>query len=93
MRGEADALVAALTPQLRESGSWHFGVAGDLATACALGGAHDEALEFLGSAIDLGWIHADFFAKHDRSFEKLWDDERFERLMARARQKLAAFEE
>ncbi len=47
VRGEREAVVDALSPELRESASCHFGYAGDLATVCALAGAYDEALAFL----------------------------------------------
>ena len=84
---------AALTPELEEISAWHLGVAGDLASACAIASATEEALDLLERAIDLGWCSPEFWGRHDRSFEYLRGDERFERLMAQAREKAAAFVE
>ena len=84
---------AALTPELKEISTWHYGVAGDLASACAIAGATEEALDLLETAIDLGWFSPEFWVRHDKSFEYLHGDERFERLMERAREKAAAFVE
>ena len=71
----------------------HVGGAGDVASACAIAGASDEALGFLETAIEGGWFSPEFWAQHDRSFDYLHGDERFERLIARAGGKAAAFEE
>ena len=53
----------------------------------------EEALDLLETAIDLGWFSPEFWVRHDKSFEYLHGDERFERLMERAREKAAAFVE
>ena len=39
----------------KEISTWHLGAAGDLASACAIAGATEEALDLLERAIDLGW--------------------------------------
>jgi hypothetical protein len=93
VRGERQAVLDALSPGLKESAACHFGYAGDLATVCALVGAHDEALAFLAQSIDLGWINVDFFARYDPSFEKLRGNERFENLIEKGRERATAFEE
>ena len=84
--GDVDGARAVLTPELIEYVNVHAGGAGDIASACALAGLTDEALNFLDSAIELGWFSPEFWARHDRSFEYLHGDER-------AREKAAAFEE
>ena len=43
--GDVDGVRAALTPELEELSTWHLGVAGDLASACANAGATEEALD------------------------------------------------
>ena len=89
--GDVEGVRAALTPELEELSTWHLGVAGDLASACAIAGATEEALDLLERAIDLGWFSPEFWVRHDKSFDYLHGDERFERLMERAREKAAAF--
>ena len=89
--GDAEGIRQALTPELREFSTWHLGVAGDLASACALGGAREEALELLEHAIDLGWCHPDFWGRYDQCFVGLHDDQRFRQLIAGARQRVAGF--
>ncbi len=91
--GDVDGVRAALTPELKELSTWHLGVAGDLASACAIAGATEEALDLLERAIDLGWFSPEFWNRHDASFEYLRGNEQFERLMEKARERAAAFVE
>jgi hypothetical protein len=51
----------------------------------------DQALRWLGNAIDLGFVNCDFFSRIDPLLEALRGDPRFEALMERAREKQRAF--
>lgn len=90
--GDVEAVRAALTPELMELSTWHLGVAGDLATACALGRVTDEALKLLDRAIGLGWFNPEFWGKHDGTFAYLHGDKRFEEIVDKARLAAASFQ-
>ena len=61
----------------------------NFACAAALAGRRDEALEYLGHLIDLGFSNADAMAT-DNDLESLHGDPRFAALVARARQLASA---
>jgi serine/threonine protein kinase/tetratricopeptide (TPR) repeat protein len=61
----------------------------NFACAAALAGRRDDALEYLGHVIDLGFSNADALAADD-DFESLHGDPRFAALVARARQRAPA---
>ena len=73
--GDVEGARAALTPELEELSTWHLGVAGDLASAYAIAGATEEALDLLERAIDLGWYSPEFWSRHTKCFEYLHGDE------------------
>jgi eukaryotic-like serine/threonine-protein kinase len=61
----------------------------NFACAAAIAGRRDEALEYLGRAVDLGFSNADAMAA-DNDLKSLHADQRFEALVANARQRAAA---
>ncbi len=63
-----------------------------LASACSFAGEADEALHWLGNAIDLGFVNHRFFSAMDPFLAPLRGDPRFAALMARAREKQAELE-
>jgi eukaryotic-like serine/threonine-protein kinase len=63
-----------------------------LASACSFAGETDEALHWLGNAIDLGFVNHYFFSTIDPFLAPLRGDPRFEALIARAREKQAELE-
>ncbi len=63
-----------------------------LASACSFAGETNEALHWLGNAIDLGFVNHAFFSTIDPFLPPLHGDPRFEALMARAREKQAQLE-
>jgi eukaryotic-like serine/threonine-protein kinase len=69
------------------------GVLGDawysFASGAAVTGHRDEALKYLGQAIDHGYAHPDEM-KADRDLKSLHGDSRFEALLAKARQNATA---
>ncbi len=54
-------------------------------------GEADEALHWLGNAIDLGFVNHHFFSAIDPFLTKLRGDPRFEALMERARERQQEF--
>ena len=90
-RGDPKGAVAAMSTKAKELCKVHLGFAGDVASGLALARASDEALACLERTIELGWSSPDFWGRHDRSFDYLHGDDRFERLIERAREKAAAF--
>jgi hypothetical protein len=64
-----------------------------LAQAFALAGRPDTALEWLGYAIERGFINYPFLARHDPCFRGLRRTPAFRALLKTARERWEAFEE
>jgi hypothetical protein len=62
------------------------------AVACAGVGDADEAMDWLSSVIDMGFVNHRFFARHDPFLAALRGHPRFDALMERAREKQRACE-
>jgi tetratricopeptide (TPR) repeat protein len=88
VRGNGDAMRALLAePATREIVGIDKELTWLAAVASASVGDSDEALRWLSSAIEMGFINHRFFAEHDPFLAKLRGDPRFEALMERARAK------
>jgi eukaryotic-like serine/threonine-protein kinase len=81
-----DAIRTASDSQNRDalSVAWHI-----FACGAAVAGHPDDALSYLGKAVDLGYGHADTIAA-DADLKSLHGDSRFDALVAKARQPAAA---
>jgi tetratricopeptide (TPR) repeat protein len=63
-----------------------------MASAYALVGAEDEALDWLQHTVRVrGWIDYVYFTRHDRFLERLRPHRRFEELMSQARERYERF--
>ena len=85
--GDREGTFAAVTPDLVEAarGDWQY--SWEVASAFALVGASDEALDWLRNAVTRGFINYRFLSLHDPMLAGLRDDDRFQALMAEARKR------
>lgn len=85
LAGDRAGTFAAVTPDLVEAarGDWQY--SWEVASAFALVGASDEALDWLQNAVTRGFINYRFLSLYDPMLAGLRDDERFRALMAEAR--------
>ncbi len=67
--------------------AWH------VATGYSMLGEHDKALEWLGIAVERGFINYPLFAQYDPFLENLRSDDRFQRLMERVKLEWENFDE
>jgi TolB-like protein len=89
---DKEGLLAEITPEFRRTaardGTWAQHVAADL----ALVGAKEEALEWLGYAVDAGFINYPMLAEHDPFLANLRGEPQFESLAERVRHEWENFE-
>lgn len=72
--------------------AWDAEIPWILASAHAAGGAKDEALFWLDTAIARGMINYPLLSEHDRFLDNVRGDARFDRLMERARREGEQFQ-
>ncbi len=77
----------------RQAAAWDAEIPWALASAHAAVGATDEALYWLDRAIDQGMINYPFLSEHDHYLDSIRGDERFGRLMERARREWERLDE
>jgi len=87
LSGDRDGTLAAVTPDLVEAARLDWQYSWEVASAYALVGASDQALDWLQNAVTRGFINYRFLSLHDPMLASLRGDERFVTLMAEARQR------
>ncbi len=89
---DRDGVLAEITPEFRQTaardGAWASHVAADL----ALVGAKEEALEWLGYAVDAAFINYPMLAEHDPFLARLRGEPRFDALLERVKHEWENFE-
>ena len=84
LAGDREGTFTAVTPDLVEAARVDWQYSWEVASAYALVGASDEALDWLRNAITRGFVNYRFLS-NDPMLAGLRDDERFQALMAEAR--------
>lgn len=84
LSGDREGTFAAVTPDLVEAARVDWQYSWEVASAFALVGASDEALDWLQNAITRGFVNYRFLS-HDPMLASLRSDARFQALMAEAR--------
>jgi len=87
LSGDRDGTLAAVTPDLVEAARLDWQYSWEVASAYALVGASDQALDWLQNAVTRGFINYRFLSQHDPMLASLRGDLRFVTLMAEARQR------
>jgi serine/threonine-protein kinase len=85
LAGDRKGAREAVTPDLVEAARVDWQYSWELATAYALVGDRDQALEWLSVAVRRGFLNYRFLSEHDPLLASLRDDERFGALMVEAR--------
>ena len=90
-RGDRGEVVRLTNGPQRATAMWDAEVPWLLAVAHAKVGLHDDALFWLGRAVDGGMINVPFFTRHDRFLDSVRDDPRFAGILARAQRAWETF--
>jgi len=90
--GDREGAVRAVTPELVEAAKMDWQYSWEMATAYALVGELDQALEWLENAVGRGFFNYRFLSEYDPLLENLRGDERFQALMAEARKRFDSLE-
>jgi non-specific serine/threonine protein kinase len=85
------AALAAVTPELLGEARWDQHASWWMASAYALIGEKDAALDWLTNASDLGYINYPFLSRFDPFMDSLRRDERFWQLMTRVKEHWEGF--
>jgi serine/threonine protein kinase len=85
MEGDASRCCGQMTPQLEKSASLLDHVARTVADGYSLIGKNDEALKWIRIAMNRGFTHYPFLAKHDVLLANVRSDSRFPELMREVR--------
>jgi hypothetical protein len=92
LRGERDALLRIMTPELRAAAAWDEVFAWWVADCFALVNEADEAIDFLEHAVQCGFINAPWLSKYEPFLESVRGEQRFRCLMEAVRTAWGAFE-
>jgi serine/threonine protein kinase len=92
LRGERDALLRILTPELRAAAEWDEIFAWWVADCFALVNEAEAAIDFLERAVEFGFINAPWLSKYEPFLESLRREPRFRCLMEAVRTAWMAFE-
>lgn len=92
LRGERDALLRIITPELRAAAKWDEIFAWWAADCFALVNEREAAIDFLECAVRSGFINAPWLSEHEPFLANLRDEPRFGDLMERVRSAWEAFE-
>jgi TolB-like protein/tetratricopeptide (TPR) repeat protein len=87
LAGDREGTFAAVTPDLVEAARVDWQYSWEVASAYALVGAPDQALDWLQNAVTRGFINYRFLSQQDPFLAGLRGDERFKALMAEARRR------
>jgi TolB-like protein len=90
LEGDRAGVEAAVTPEFEGAGRGSQSFARAVADVWALAGYADRALEWLSRAVELGLINEPFLGEHAWFLDPIRDDPRFELIMARVRERVAA---
>ena len=85
LAGDREGTLAAVTPDLAEAARVDWQYSWEVASGYALVGASDQALDWLRNAVTRGLINYRFLSLHDPLLAGLRGDQRFQTLMADAR--------
>lgn len=89
---DKDAAYGVMTPDFIKTCQRDCTYAHHLSDAFALLGETEEALEWLETAVNAGFINYPMLAEHDPLLANIRGEERFKRLMERVKQEWEAFE-
>jgi eukaryotic-like serine/threonine-protein kinase len=91
LQGDADAALRHVTPLLEQSARWVEYLAWMLADGYALIGRRDDAVRWLGRAVDQGFINYPILSKLDPLLESIRGDAEFQTLMEQVQRRWQAF--
>lgn len=92
LRGDAAAVQAVITPELKSLINTHEQFSWMAARFCALAGMKRESLSYLENAIALGFINYPFISEVDPFLENIRGEPRFKKLMKRVKHEWENFE-
>ena len=92
LRGDRAGVLQCMTPELRTAAASDDIFSWWSADCFALAGETEAALDYVGSAVRLGFINYPFLAEHEPFLSSIRGDPRFGRLMENVRSAWAAFE-
>jgi non-specific serine/threonine protein kinase len=92
LAGDRDKAMAMLTPEINAAANANDMFPRFLAQGYALAGMPDPAIDWLGIAVDRGFINYPFLAQYDPFLKRLRGDDRFKALLATVRKRWEAFE-
>jgi TolB-like protein len=90
LQGDAAGVAEAVTPEFEQAGRGSQTFARAVSDVWALVGDADRALEWLGRAVELGLINEPFLREHAWFLDPVRDDPRFDEIMDRVRERVAA---
>jgi tetratricopeptide (TPR) repeat protein len=92
LRGERDALLRIMTPELRAAAKWDEIFSWWIADCFALVDDREPAIDFIERAVEFGFINLPWLSQYEPFLANLRGEPRFGRLMEQVRRAWEAFE-